>query len=327
MDEFTLIRTYFTRQPVQRADVVLGVGDDAAVLDPPPGAQIVVTTDVLVAGVHFPLDTDPYAIGYKSLAVNLSDLAAMGAEPAWATLDLVLPAVDETWLSGFSRGLFALAERYAVQLVGGDTARGPLCIGIQLQGFVPRGAALTRAGARAGDAIYVTGTLGDAGLGLLHAQGRLDLPDTAARYVRTRLDRPEPRVAEGMALRGIADAAIDISDGLVADLGHILEASGVGARIELAQLPLSAVYSQCFDRVGGWDVALTHGDDYELCFTVPPAREPALAAMAEKLTCGFHRVGVIETDSGLRIIDVEGGRYRPNTGGYNHFHGAEDERH
>lgn len=318
MNEFELIRKYFACQPLARPDVVLGIGDDAAVLEVPAGQQLVVSTDMLVAGVHFPENTAPEAIGHKSLAVNLSDLAAMGATPAWFTLNLSLPQADPAWLDGFSRGLFALAGTYNLQLVGGDTARGPLTIGIQICGLVPGGQALTRAGARPGDRVYVTGTLGDAALGLLCVQGQLDLPAAQRAQVLERLNYPSPRVAAGERLRGLASACIDISDGVHADLGHILEASGVGARIELRRLPVSPAYTETFATLG-WAPALTHGDDYELCFTIPALREPAFRRASVDLGVVCSYIGEIEAVPGLRIVDENGAEYRPPVAGYDHF--------
>ena len=318
MNEFELIRTYFARQPVTRDDVRLGIGDDAAVLVPPLGHELVVTTDLLVSGVHFLPDIDPAALGHKALAVNLSDLAAMGAEPAWFLLNIALPAVDEQWLAGFCDGLFALARRYHVQLVGGDTSRAPqVAIAIEAHGFVPAGQALTRAGAKPGDRIFITGALGDAGLALRHRQGKLQLSDAEFVYCAERMDRPTPRIEEGLALRGIASSAIDISDGLVADLGHILEISRVGAHLGLAQLPLSQAYRTHLAGVG-WDVALANGDDYELCFTVPPANLAALEKIKTRFP-GITEIGLIESGSGLRILDAAGKPYLPKTVGHDHF--------
>jgi len=323
VNEFDLIRRYFARQPVMRADVALGIGDDAALLQPPPGQQLVVTTDLLVSGVHFLPDADPAALGHKALAVNLSDLAAMGAEPAWFLLNIALPSVDAKWLAGFCEGLFALARQYNVQLVGGDTSRAPqTVIAIEAHGFVPAGQALTRAGAKPGDRIFVTGALGDAGLALRHRRGRLRLSDAEFALCAECMDRPSPHVEEGLALRGIASSAIDISDGLVADLGHILEMSHVGARLELARLPLSPAYRAHLAGVG-WDVALANGDDYELCFTVPPANLAALEKIKHRFP-GITEIGLIEPGSGVRILDVAGKPYLPKTAGHDHF--SEDTR-
>jgi len=318
LNEFELITRYFARQPVTRADVALGIGDDAAVLNVPPGQQLVVSTDMLVAGVHFPEHTDAVSIGHKSLAANLSDLAAMGATPAWYTLNLSLPQADPSWLEGFCAGMFDLARGYDVALVGGDTTRGPLTIGIQIMGFVPHGQALQRAGARPGDRIYVTGLLGEAALGLRVAQGQLKLPDEFLANVLTRLNRPLPRVPAGLRLRGLASACIDISDGLAADLGHILAASAVGARIHLKRLPLSPAYDSAFEQVG-WQAALAGGDDYELCFTVPPAQETAFRIASAQFGVPCSYIGDIEAEAGLRIVDEQGALYQPGQAGFDHF--------
>ncbi|MGD8630613.1 MAG: thiamine-phosphate kinase, partial [Gammaproteobacteria bacterium] len=233
--EFDIIGRYFRRQPVKRKDVLTGIGDDAAVLHLPVDRELLLCIDTLVAGVHFPAGTPAAAIGHKALAVNLSDLAAMGAEAAWATLALTLPEPDPVWLEAFSGGFFALAGRHRVQLVGGDTTRGPLTVTVQAHGFAPQGQALRRTGARPGDRIYVTGTLGDAGLAL-------HLRDAAAAELRVRLDYPEPRLDAGSLLRGLASAVIDISDGLLADLGHLLEDKGLGASLQVDGLPRSRAF-------------------------------------------------------------------------------------
>jgi thiamine-monophosphate kinase len=316
MTEFELIRTFFTRQDVARPDVAAGIGDDAALLQPPAGQQLAVTSDLLVSGVHFLPDADPFSLGHKALAVNLSDLAAMGAEPAWFMLNLALPKADARWLEPFCRGMFELAREYNVQLVGGDTSRGPLTIAIEAHGFVPPGMAMKRSGAKAGDRIYVTGTLGDAALALRHRLGGIRLPERDLEAVADRMDRPTPRVREGMMLRGIAHGAIDISDGLLADLGHILEMSRVGARINLDKIPVSPVCRAHIPETG-WDMVLASGDDYELCFTVPEANVAAL----EKLrpACGFHQIGMIEAQPGLRIVDESGRPYQPRQTGHDHF--------
>ncbi len=318
MNEFEIIRDYFARQGLRREDVILGIGDDAAVLEPPAGMQLVISTDTLVEGVHFPAHTDPVSIGHKALAVNLSDLAAMGAEPAWFTLNLTLPRADAGWIEGFCRGLFDLARVHRIQLIGGDTTHGPLAVSIQVHGFVPPGQALTRAGARPGDRIYVSGVLGEAALALRLLHGELDLPEEYHAALLERLNRPLPRVSEGLALRGLATACIDISDGLLADLGHVLEASGAGARIVLKRLPLSPAYDACFARIG-WDAALAGGDDYELCFTLPPDREVALHRAAACFACSLSYIGEIEAEPGVRVLDETGREYRPASRGYDHF--------
>jgi len=316
MTEFELIQTFFTRQQISRADVAAGIGDDAALLQPPPGQQLAVTSDLLVSGVHFFPDADPVALGHKALAVNLSDLAAMGAEPAWFLLNLTLPQVDTAWLEKFCQGMFGLAREYGVQLVGGDTSRGPLAIAIEAHGFVPAGQALRRSGARVGDRVYVTGTLGDAALTLQQRLGRLPLQQNEIASAAARLDRPTPRVREGMALRGLANSAIDVSDGLLADLGHILEMSRVGARIFLDRIPVSPICRAHLKELG-WDAVLATGDDYELCFTVPAANIVALEKLP--LAGAFHHIGEIEAEAGLRIVDESGKAYRPRETGHDHF--------
>ncbi|WP_126456154.1 thiamine-phosphate kinase [Sulfuriflexus mobilis] len=323
--EFSLIDRYFAHHVHQHGghdDVVLGIGDDAAVLRVPAGHELVVTTDTMVAGVHFPASATAEDIGYKLLAVNLSDLAAMGAVPRWASLALTLPGVDEDWLTGFCQGLFGLADAYNVALVGGDTTRGPLTLSITLHGLVPEGQALRRDGARAGDAIYVSGRLGDAGLALQHELGNMNVPGIAE--ILPRLHRPMPRVALGQALRGVASAMIDISDGLLADLGHILEASGVGARLELEALPLSAAVQAITDS-GDWSLPLAGGDDYELCFSVPAERQADLQERLSGLDISVTRIGQVEVEAGLRCLDARGEYYTPPGMGYEHFSGIETE--
>ena len=320
--EFSLIDRYFAHHAEGHEDVVLGVGDDAAVLRVPAGYDLVVTTDTMVAGVHFPESTTAEDIGHKLLAVNLSDIAAMGAVPRWASLALTLPEVDEDWLDGFCQGLFTHAAMHNVALVGGDTTRGPLTLSITLHGLVAEGQALRRAGARVGDAIYVSGCLGDAGLALQHELGNITVDSVAE--ILPRLHRPTPRVALGQALHGMASAAIDISDGLLADLGHILKASGVGARIELEALPVSAAV-QPITRTGDWSLPLAAGDDYELCFTVPAERVDTLQEKLANLDVTVTRIGQIETEAGLRCFDASGECYAPQAVGYEHFAGTEDE--
>ncbi len=324
LSEFDLIQRYFTPATPAREDVIHGVGDDGAVLHVPIGMDLVASVDTLVSGVHFFADVDPAALGYKALAVNLSDMAAMGAEPAWATLALTLPTVDETWLAAFSRGFFELAEHYGVQLVGGDTCRGPLTVSVQMHGFIPQGAALRRSGAMPGDLIYVTGTFGDAGLALQALQQHQALPELHAHYLIDRLERPSPRVFEGLALRGIASAAIDISDGLAADLGHILAASGVGATLEIERLPVSPAFvAVAQDAALGadhcWQLPLSAGDDYELCFTVPADKQAKVEQVFARFGCGAARIGVIESQPGLRCKLANGEMLTPASSGYQHF--------
>ncbi len=319
MAEFALIRDYFSTLGSPRDDVILGVGDDGALVRPRPGQELVLVLDTLVAGVHFPGSASPADIGHKALAVNLSDLAAMGAEPAWATLGLTLPKPDRDWVRAFAQGFDALARQHGVQLVGGDTTRGPLSVTVQVAGHVPPGQALRRDGARPGDAIFVTGPLGGAGLGLKLALGELTLPRALAREPLRRLHRPEPRLREGQALRGLASAAIDISDGLLADLGHLLAASGVGARVRLEALPLDESVRACLAELGGWQAPLSAGDDYELCFTVPPEQVAACERLLTEWACGGARIGSVERESGLRCEDARGRVHPMQQGGYEHF--------
>lgn len=322
MDEFSLIKKYFADR-IQRQDVALGIGDDAAVLNSMDGHQLVVTTDLLIDGIHFPENTDPYDIGYKALAVNLSDLAAMGAEPAWATLNLALPIADEAWLREFSEGFFDLARKYKVQLIGGDMARGPLSIGVQAMGWVPMGQATKRSGAQRGDDIYVTGYLGDAAVGLMLANGEVGLPTQSEKQMLKKFNRPEPRVKCGIALRSLASSAIDISDGLVADLGHILEESGVGAEVYLEELPVSTHYkANCMEQQG-WDMVVSGGDDYELCFTTSTDNASDVKEQLDSVNLNCTRVGSIREKPGLQLIDKQGNDYQVTHAGYNHFSGLE----
>ncbi|MDH5190924.1 MAG: thiamine-phosphate kinase [Gammaproteobacteria bacterium] len=310
--EFDLIKKYFSDH-ASREDVVIGVGDDAAVLNVPTGQQLVVTTDTLIEGVHFPTETSAENIGHKSLAVSLSDLAAMGAEPAWATLSLAIPVYDEAWLTAFSHGFLGLAQKYNVSLVGGDTVRGPLSITVQLHGFVPEGKAIRRDGARGGDLIYVTGTPGDAGLALAGLQNRVNLDPVSLKRLRQRLDSPTPRVETGLALRGLASACIDISDGLLADLGHITAKSGIGADIMLEQLPLSTDTARYVANSGDWDMVLVSGDDYELCFTASENDKDKVEALG--CTC----IGRITGEKGIRCLQRDGSFYESGRTGFDHF--------
>lgn len=321
MTELDLIRTYFAALGAARADVELGVGDDCALLRVPPGQVLAVSIDTLVCGTHFLPDCDPEALGHKSLAVGLSDLAAMGAEPAWATLALTLPpelvAQSPGWIAAFARGLGALAQHHGVRLVGGDTTRGPLSVTLQVHGLVPQGAAIRRAGARPGDLIYVSGTLGDAGLALRQILAGVPVESG----LRERLDRPTPRVALGMALRGIATAMIDLSDGLAADLGHILDASGVGAELRLPTLHLSPSVCAAVAADGDWSLPLASGDDYELCFCIPPERVDAIAGLAARAGCTLTQIGRIREGRGLTCLGPEGRPIRLPRAGFDHFAG------
>ncbi|MBP6595887.1 MAG: thiamine-phosphate kinase [Arenimonas sp.] len=314
--EFALIDRIRARVRL-RPDVACGIGDDAALLRVPPGQVLVVTSDTLVSGVHFPPETAPADIGWKALAVNLSDLAAMAATPAWCTLALTLPEPDADWLDGFLDGFLELADAHEVCLVGGDTTQGPLSITVTAQGLVPEGEALLRSTARAGDDLWVTGTLGDAAGALQQWRAR----GPASAKLRYRLDRPTPRIRAGLALRGLASAGIDLSDGLAADLGHVLKASRLGARIDLARLPTSRTLADHFDEVQRWPLQLAGGDDYELCFTAPPsaalAIEQALAARDATATV----IGEVVAEPGLHFTTPEGEPYALAAAGYRHFEG------
>jgi len=291
ISEFSLIQRYFEQLTPKRDDVILGIGDDCALLQCPADHLIAVSIDTLVEDVHFFADVDPLTLGHKSLAVGLSDLAAMGVTPAWFTLALTLPEFDEQWLQGFSQGLAELAQQYNIQLVGGDTTRGPLSISIQVHGHVPTDLALQRDKANVGDMIYVSGTLGDAGAALqmqLKQWHDDQLNDEDKSYLQHRLECPTPQLELGEKLRGIASAAIDISDGLVADLGHILNKSNVSARLDLSQLPLSSALAK-IDQQTAQQFALYSGDDYELCFTVPPQHFAQMQTDFKQCT----RIGVI----------------------------------
>nr|VFJ99067.1 MAG: thiamine-phosphate kinase [Candidatus Kentron sp. LFY] len=288
----------------------------AAARSLPPGMDLAVTVDTLVSGVHFPLDTAPADIGYKALAVSLSDLAAMGAVPDWAAVTLTVPEVDEGWIAAFHGGMNEIAHCHDVQFPVGDLGRGPLATTLQLYGQVPRGQALRRDGAHPGDLVFVTGTLGDAGLALAgrFSAARLDVPEEHLAFVSRRLARPTPRVAAGMALRGIATAAIDISDGLAADLGHIAEASGLSAMVEVERLPLSHALEGLADRALAWRLALSSGDDYELCFTVPPERTKALTRAAKRLSCPVTRIGHMARCPGVEPAGRDSKMESPGTG-------------
>jgi thiamine-monophosphate kinase len=312
--EFEIIARYFTRDS-RDPDVVLGVGDDAAVLA--IDGLAAVTVDTLVAGVHFPDGMAPQLLGYRLMAVNLSDLAAMGAEPRWCTLALTLPSADETWLEGFSRGLFELAERYGVSLVGGDLTRGPLTLTLQLIGRIERSRMLTRAGGHVGDDVYVTGTLGDSSAGIALIMEHSQVPvGSAAAALKQRFERPVPRVGAGLALGPLATAAIDISDGLLADLGHVCKASG--ATIDVERVPLSAELLSLFPPQEALAHALGGGDDYELLFTAPPSRAEEIEAALEASGTPFRRIGQLVEGHAV-VCRRDGEPFVPATRGYRHF--------
>lgn len=323
LGEFALIAQYFKR-PVQRA--VLGVGDDCALLAPRPGMQLAISTDMLVQGRHFFADVDPRTLGHKALAVNLSDLAATGAQPLAFSLALALPAVDGPWLQAFSEGMFALADAHGCELVGGDTTQGPLNLCITVFGEVPAGQALLRSGAQPGDDIYVSGHLGDARLALEALLGHIPLPPAALAAARQRLESPCPRVALGTALRGIASSALDLSDGLVGDLGHILQASAVGAELQADQ-----VIARMAATAGGPGVALSlprdlqlqcclaGGDDYELCFTAAAKQRDAVQQASLAAQTPVHCVGRITAEPGLRVVDAQGQAMAQRWASFDHF--------
>ena len=289
MKEFELIKKYFTEQAVNRKDVSIGIGDDCAIVTPSERQNIAVTTDTLVAGVHFPHSTSAKAIGHKAIAVNLSDLAAMGAEPSWISLAITLPKIDETWVGEFCAGVFELCEFYNVQLIGGDTTQGPLSITVTAQGLIPFDKQITRNGAKAGDWLYVTGEIGDAALALKHVLGEFTVETQHLEKLQTKLDFPKPRILAGQALREYASAAIDLSDGLISDLGHICTGSNVGANLVLEDLPLSFELIDSLGVEQAIELALTGGDDYELLFTVSEdnkvGMETALSNCGVSVTC------------------------------------------
>lgn len=319
MTEFDIIKNYFATQMEHRSDVILGIGDDAALVSVPKGQELTITTDTLINNVHFPETTRAYDIGYKALAVNLSDLAAMGATPAWVTLALTLPKADEVWIEQFCEGFFTLANRHRVQLIGGDLTHGPLTITIQALGLTPQGKAIRRSTAKPGDLIYVTGTLGDAGLGLAFLQNKVELAPSVQKFLQDRLNHPEPRISTGEKLLGLANSAIDISDGLAADLTHILEASNVGAKLYVDRLPFSYELKQSVSIEQAINLALTAGDDYELCFTIPAAKRSELEKQLSTQSCRITCIGEITSDPSLILLYENGNPYHGSINGYQHF--------
>jgi thiamine-monophosphate kinase len=321
MNEFEVIERYFRRSP-RSADVRLGIGDDAAVIAPRAGMEYAVSVDMLVERRHFAEGADPELLGRKTLAVNLSDLAAMGARPRFALLAGALPSSDEQWLSSFMRGFDALAAQYDVELIGGDTTRGPRTLCVTVIGDLPAGTALTRAGARAGDIVHVSGTIGDAALALAIANKRADVDSTLVPALRRRLDVPDPRVALGIALRGIASAALDVSDGLTGDLSHILDASLVGATIDVAAIPCSDALRALLrgrQREVALEALLAGGDDYELCFTANPAMRERIASLARELSLPLTPIGTITEEPGLAVCDEDGHRLSSLPRAFDHF--------
>jgi thiamine-monophosphate kinase len=322
MDEFELIQRYFSRVGAARSDVALGVGDDAALLCVPEGAELAAAVDTIVAGRHFPVGSDARSIGHRALAVNLSDLAAMGATPAWATLALTLPSAEPEWLERFSIGFTTLAQAHGVALVGGDTTAGPLTVSVQIMGHVTRGTALRRSGAQAGDLLAVTGTLGDAGAGLALATAAFAAGDPAdARELLQRFEYPTPRVEFGIAARGLATAAMDLSDGLVGDLPKLASASGLAAHVNVERLPLSRALQAAASPQQARDWALGAGDDYELLVAVPPPLFEALAARARQLNLRLTAIGELRRGNGV-IWTLHGADFAPSAQGYDHFRRA-----
>ncbi len=319
LKEFDLIGRYFADGGHQRKDVIIGIGDDCAVTSLAPNQQLAVTTDTLLCGVHFLPDTPARSVAYKAVAVNLSDLAAMGAEPAWISLSLSLPEFDDAWLEEFAAGLYELTQYYSVQLIGGDTVKGPLALTITAQGFIPPNNALRRSGARPGDWVFATGSLGDAGAGLDILQGKINADYTQRDYLVNKHLYPSPRVAAGTAIRRIASACIDVSDGLIADLQHILHASKCGAQLHVEKLPLSESLLACVGQEQAIQYALTAGDDYELVFTVSEENkgilETSLSSTNVKATCIGQITG---QGSKLELKFNDAPFAAPEKGGYQH---------
>ena len=318
LSEFALIERYFRKAGAMRADVQLGVGDDAALLQSPPGAQLVAAMDTLVAGVHFPHGSPPASIGHRVLAVNLSDLAAMGARPAWALLALTLPKIDEPWLEEFTGGFAALARSHDVALVGGDTTSGPLSVTIQIMGHVAKSTAMLRSGGRAGDRVFVSGTPGDAAAGLAIEQSKLTASSEAERYLRKRFLYPAPRLALGDCLRGYATACIDVSDGLLGDTGKLAHASGCGVEIVFDDVPVSEELVSAVGERRARELALTGGDDYELCFTVPPSEVERLRHNLPPERWGYCCIGTLREAAGA-VVTSNGTVIEFSHSGYDHF--------
>jgi thiamine-monophosphate kinase len=314
--EFELIARHFMRPA---ANAVLGVGDDAALVDISNGMDLAVSTDTMVSGTHFFPDVDPENLGHKALAVNLSDMAAMGAMPYWVLLALTLPKVDHTWLAAFAKGFFDLATEYNVSLIGGDTTRGPLTLTVTIMGEVPAGAALRRGGAKAGNDIWVSGNIGDAALAVSHRHGRIKLGDADYQEAVMRLYEPTPRVNLGQALRGMATSAIDISDGLLADLGHICRLSGVGATVELAAIPVSPIGAKHINEAAGLTAIVAGGDDYELCFTAPANSRESIADLEDSLGIPLTRIGQVKRGKGVTLVGADGKPVKIDGRGFDHF--------
>ena len=313
--EFEIIKKYFQRHKDQSSRVLVSIGDDAAVIKTPKNKLIVTSMDTLVEGVHFPIDTLPQDLGHKLFAMNLGDVAAMGAQPDMVLLALTLKKTDEVWLSAFADGFFSLADRYRIDLIGGDITAGTLSISVVINGLVSKNEAICLNGAKVRDLIYVTGTLGDAGLALSLLNQRKEIDS----FLFNRLNRPVPRVEAGLALRRIANAAIDISDGLIADLEKMTTASQVGAEIHADRLPLSKSLKEKCEIKTAWQYALTSGDDYELCFTVPPEKSDQLETAFKSLDCGWQCIGEIVTGTSVAVMDSQNNTLKIEKKGYQHF--------
>lgn len=314
MSEFDLIRKHFTR-PTKHTN--LGIGDDAALISISPGMELAISADMLVAGTHFFADVDPCKLGWKSLAVNLSDMAAMGAKPKWATLSVSLPENNTTWLGLFSQGFFSCAEAFNVDLIGGDTTRGPLNISVQIMGEVPIGQAIKRSGAQVGDDIWVSGKLGCAALALAHLQRKEQIANSLTHHLQA-LHSPQPRVALGLALRGLASSCLDISDGLISDLGHITAASHVGAEIYLETIPTSTYIKKHLKTPSFQHYVLAGGDDYELCFTASPQHATGILTAAKNINVPIVKIGKVTAEKGITVLDA-GNPIQLVQTGYNHF--------
>ena len=315
--EFALIRRHFTR-PARHTD--LAVGDDAALIRARPGMQLAISTDMLVAGTHFFVDTDPEDLGWKTLAVNVSDLAAMGAEPRWVVLAASLPSADESWIAPFAKGFFACCAAFGIDAIGGDTTRGPLNLCPTIFGEVPLGKAITRDGGRPGDELWISGAPGRAALGLAHLKSDIQLAADWRADCLAALQRPQPRVALGLALRGLATAMLDVSDGLLGDLAHILERSGVGAEVDEAALPLAPLIAACGDPTRAFQACTAGGDDYELLFSAPALRRDDVLALSARLDLPLHRIGHLTDAPGqLKLRRADGRLDNLTVSGYDHF--------
>ncbi len=319
MNEFQLINHFFSQQKHDRSDVILGIGDDCAVVRVPSNHELLMSMDTLVSGVHFPKSTIPFDIGYKALAVNLSDLAAMGATPAWFTLAITMPSVDISWIKSFSDGLFAIAQPFDMQLIGGDTTKGPLAITIQVHGFVPQGRAIRRTGAKPGDLIYASHHLGDAGLALACIQQKIKLPLEVFALIEPRLNRPVPRINESLLIARYASSMIDLSDGLISDLAHILTQSKVGAVLDASAIPISKELIQSVGQNKALHYALTSGDDYELCWTMNPNKQDEFECAMREHNYSFYCIGAITANSQLFLQQKDEVININNWQGYMHF--------